>query len=90
MVAVSGVGAWVVRTALLPLSVNGAGDAVCALFLAHYLRSGDPAVALSKATSSVYAVLEATARAGTREIRLVESQEAIADPPDRFPARRVR
>ncbi len=90
MLAVSGEGAWSVGTPLLPLEINGAGDAVCALFLAHLLRDGDPAGALSKAASSIYAVLEATLRNHSREIRLVGAQDAIADPPDRFPARRLR
>ncbi len=90
MLAVSGEGAWSVGTPLLPLEINGAGDAVCALFLAHLLRDGDPAGALSKAASSIYAVLEATLRNHSREIRLVGAQDAIADPPGRFPARRLR
>jgi pyridoxine kinase len=90
MLAVSGDGAWLVETPLLPLEVNGAGDAVCAIFLAHLLRNGDAAGALSRAASSVYAVMEATLRYKAREIRLVEAQDAIADPPDRFPAVRVR
>jgi pyridoxine kinase len=90
MLAVSDDGAWLVETPLLPLVVNGAGDAVCAIFLAHLLRNGDVAGALSKAASSVYAVMEATLRGKAREIRLVEAQDAIADPPDRFPAVRVR
>ncbi|MDP9411109.1 MAG: pyridoxal kinase PdxY [Actinomycetota bacterium] len=90
MLAVSGEGAWSVGTPLLPLEINGAGDAVCALFLAHLLRDDDPAGALSKAASSIYAVLEATLRNHSREIRLVGAQDAIADPPGRFPARRLR
>ncbi len=90
MLTVSGEGAWSVGTPLLPLEINGAGDAVCALFLAHLLRDGDPAGALSKAASSIYAVLEATLRNHSREIRLVGAQDAIADPPGRFPARRLR
>jgi pyridoxine kinase len=90
MLAVSGDGAWLVETPLLPLEVNGAGDAVCAIFLAHLLRNGDAAGALARAASSVYAVMEATLRYKAWEIRLVEAQDAIADPPDRFPAVRVR
>ena len=90
MLAVSGDGAWSVGTPLLSLEVNGAGDAVCALFLAHLLRDGDPAGALSRAASSVYSVLEATLRDRSREIRLVGAQDAIADPPDQFPATRLR
>ena len=90
MLAVSGDGAWSVGTPLLSLEVNGAGDAVCALFLAHLLRDGDPAGALSRAASSVYSVLEATLRDRSREIRLVGAQDAIAEPPDQFPAKRLR
>lgn len=89
MLAVSGEGAWLVQTPLLPLSVNGAGDATAALFLAHHLNTGDPARALSKTASSMHAVLEATRRARSQEIRLVEAQDDIADPTDRFPARRL-
>jgi pyridoxine kinase len=90
MLAVSEGGAWLVETPLLPLEVNGAGDAVCAIFLAHLLRNGDAAGALSKAASSIYAVMETILGDKAREIRLVEAQDAIADPPDRFPAIRVR
>ena len=35
-------------------------------------------------------VLEATLAAGTRELQLVAAQDAIADPPARFGARRLR
>ena len=42
MVAVSDDGAWSVTTPRLPLSVNGAGDATAALFLAHTLTDGPP------------------------------------------------
>ena len=90
MLAVWGEGAWLVETPLLPLEVNGAGDAAAALFLAHWLRGVGPAKALSKTASSVHAVLEATKDARAREMRLVDAQDAIANPPDRFPARRVR
>jgi hypothetical protein len=40
MVAVDDEGAWSVRTPLLPISVNGAGDVTAALFLAHSLTDG--------------------------------------------------
>ncbi len=90
MLAASAEGAWIVETPLLPLSVNGAGDAASALFLAHLLRGERAEEALSRTASSVYAVLEETHRARAREIRLVAAQDAIADPPDRFPARRLR
>ena len=52
------------RTPKLPISVNGAGDAIAALFFAHYLRSGSAAEALSRAVSAVFGVLKRTADAG--------------------------
>ena len=50
-------------------------DAVAALFTAHWLESGDPAHALGRAASSIYAVLEATAAMGERELQLVAAQD---------------
>jgi pyridoxine kinase len=90
VVAVSDAGAWAVTTPLLPISPNGCGDVTAALYLAHLTSTGSPARALSLTTSSVFAVLEATLAAGTREIQLVAAQEAIAAPPEAFPVRRLR
>ena len=90
MVAVSDAGAWAVTTPLLPISPNGCGDVTAALYLAHLRTTGSPAAALELTTSSVYAVLEATLAAGTREIALVAAQDTIASPPARFTARRLR
>ena len=53
-------------------------------------RPARPAAALERTTSSVFAILEATLAAGTREIQLVAAQDAIADPPPTFPARQLR
>jgi pyridoxine kinase len=90
VVAVSDAGAWAVTTPLLPIAPNGCGDLTAALYLAHLRTTGEPATALVRTTSSVFAVLEATVAAGTREIALVAAQEAIASPPERFTARRLR
>ncbi|MFI2713462.1 pyridoxal kinase PdxY [Micromonospora sp. NPDC018662] len=90
VVAVSGEGAWAVTTPLLPISPNGGGDVTAALYLAHLATTGSPATALEHTTNSIYAVLEATLAAGTRELQLVAAQDAIADPPTRFTARRLR
>ncbi|MCA8931123.1 MAG: pyridoxal kinase, partial [Rhodospirillaceae bacterium] len=90
MLAVGPDGAWLVATPLLDLSVNGAGDATAALFLAHYLKSGSAERALVKTAASVFAVMEATLAAGVREIQLIAAQDVLADPPDRFPARQIR
>lgn len=90
VLAVSDAGAWAVTTPLLPISPNGCGDVTAALYLAHLRTSGSPRVALERTTASVFAVLEATVAAGTREIALVAAQDAIASPPERFTARRLR
>jgi pyridoxine kinase len=71
---------WRVRTPLLPLSVNGAGDAIAALFLFHRLRWGEARVALSAAASSIYGLLRRTAEAGSREILTVAAQEEFVTP----------
>ncbi|MBW8726720.1 MAG: pyridoxal kinase PdxY [Inquilinus limosus] len=89
MLAVAPDGAWIVATPRLPISVNGSGDITAALFLAHYLRSGDPAVALGRTAGTVYAVMEETHRSGKREIQIVAAQDAIATPPERFEVKRV-
>ena len=90
VVAVSDAGAWAVTTPLLPISPNGCGDVTAALYLAHLTATGSAEVALARTTSSVFAILEATIAAGTREIQLVAAQEAIASPPETFVPRRLR
>jgi len=68
------------RTPLLPVSVNGAGDAIAALFLFHRLRWGESRVALSAAASSIYGLLRRTVEAGSREIQSVAAQEEFVTP----------
>jgi len=85
-------GAWVVSTPRLPLDPppNGAGDAVAALFLAHYLKAYDPAQALAQAASAIYAVFQETRRLGTRELALIPAQDELVSPATIFQAERVR
>lgn len=90
VVAVSDAGAWAVTTPLLPISPNGCGDVTAALYLAHLHTTASPAVALERTSSSIYAILEATLAADTREIALIAAQDAIATPPHRFTARQLR
>ena len=90
VVAVSDAGAWAVTTPLLPITPNGCGDVTAALYLAHLTSTGSPSRALSLTTATVFAILERTLAAGTREIQLVASQDAIASPPERFPVRPLR
>src|SRR4249919_778461 len=90
VVAVSDAGAWAVTTPRLPITPNGCGDVTAALYLAHLSTTCSPAQALERTTASVFAVLEATLAAGTREIQLVAAQDAIASPPATFTARQLR
>ena len=78
-----------VRTPRLQLSVNGAGDAIAALFLAHRLRTGSAATALAEATASVHGLLARTEAAGAREVLLVEGQEELVSPTRRFDVEEV-
>jgi pyridoxine kinase len=86
---VTGSGAWTVTTPRLALAAKGAGDTLSALFLGRYLDCGNAADALAGAVSSVFAVIEATAAAGARELLLVANQDEIAAPTRRFRPCRV-
>ena len=80
---------WRVRTPRLGVSVNGAGDAIAALFLAHRLRTGSAAEALVHASASVYGLLARTEAAGSREVLLVEAQEELVAPTRSFAVEEV-
>jgi pyridoxine kinase len=79
-------GCFTLRTPRLPLAVNGAGDAIAALFFAHYLRDGNVGKALSLSASSIFGVLARTAAMGAREIQLVSAQEEVVKPTRMFEA----
>ncbi|MDR7038792.1 pyridoxine kinase [Methylobacterium sp. BE186] len=80
---------WRLRTPRLHLDVNGAGDAVAALFFVHYARSGSAALALGMAGASVYGLLRRTAEAGSREILTVAAQDEFVAPSETFPVEPV-
>nr|WP_315266706.1 pyridoxal kinase PdxY [Microbacterium lemovicicum] len=90
MLVVDDTGAWIVQTPRLPMKANGSGDVTAALFTAHYRRTGDAADALARTTSSVFDLLQTTLDSGSRELKLVESQEAYAHPRMQFTVRQVR
>ena len=91
MLAVSRDEAWRIATPLIGFDImpNGTGDAVAALFSAHWLTSGDVADALGRAASAIYAVLETTRAMGERELQLVAAQERLVAPPRRFIAEKL-
>jgi pyridoxine kinase len=90
MMVVDDAGAWIVQTPLIPMKANGSGDVTAALFTAHYRRTNDAADALARTASSVFDLLSNTYDAGSRELRLIESQEAYAHPRLQFTVRQVR
>ena len=77
MLAADDRGAWIVQTPRLPLKANGSGDVTAALFTAHYVSTGDAALALRKTVSSVFDLLERTLASGERELQLVECGERM-------------
>jgi pyridoxine kinase len=77
---------WRVRTPKLGVSVNGAGDAIAALFLVDYFRSRSAATALREAASSVWGLLKRTEEAGSREILTIAAQDEFENPSHRFDA----
>lgn len=77
------------RTPKLELVANGAGDAMAALFTAHYLRLGKIGEALAAAGSAIFGVLARTAEAGAAEIQFVIAQDEIVNPGTLFEARRI-
>ena len=59
------------------------------LFTAFYMPKRDIKAAIEACASRVFAVLEKTVKEGTREIQLVQSQEALINPPKIFSAEKV-
>jgi pyridoxine kinase len=82
-------GGWLVRTPRLPIVANGAGDFTAALFLAHFLRTGEAGAALAETAAAVNAVIAETVRSGAAELAIVATQDALVSPPTRYPVERV-
>lgn len=80
LVASDGASLWRVRTPKLGLSVNGAGDAIAALFFVTCLARGSVPEALSHAASAIFGLLSATLEGGTRELALVAAQDEFVRP----------
>lgn len=78
-----------VETPLLPVNVNGAGDAIAALFLVHFGRTGDAKTALENAAASIWGVLKRTSESGALELQIVAAQDEFVAPSRRFEATEV-
>jgi pyridoxine kinase len=75
--------AWFATTPRLDNAPHGAGDLFAALFLAAKLEGRPLRECLERATVSVYCVLERSVAAGSNEMLLIQSQEALLKPPAR-------
>ncbi|CAB0822159.1 pyridoxamine kinase [Corynebacterium diphtheriae] len=89
MIAANGQGAWLVRTPFIDFKRNGSGDVTAALFTGHYIRERDAADALARTASSVFDLIETTFTADSRELLIIESQEAIAHPRLQFEVEQI-
>jgi pyridoxine kinase len=82
-------GAWLAETRRLDGEMFGAGDLFAALYLGHCLTEPDPALALSRAVSGTWAVLQATVAKGGGELALIAAQDNMINPEKMFSVQRV-
>ncbi|MBY0611766.1 MAG: pyridoxal kinase PdxY [Beijerinckiaceae bacterium] len=82
-------GLWQVRTPKLEIEVNGAGDAIAALFLVHFLRTDSAPTALQNAASSIFGLLRRTQEEGSRELLIVEAQDEFVKPSRMFAVEKI-
>jgi pyridoxine kinase len=83
-IASDGTQIFMVRTPRLSLAVNGAGDAISALFFLHWLRDHSAGHALAQAVSSIFGILKRTEDEGSREILLIPVQDELVHPTHKF------
>ena len=86
LLAAGGGACHLLRTPRLPVVANGAGDAIAALFLFHFLRTGSAPAALAAAASALFGVLRRTAEEQAPELLLVAAQDELVAPSRRFAA----
>lgn len=89
LLASDGTDLWRVRTPRLDVAVNGAGDAIAALFFVHAMTRRSVPDALAEASASIYGLLRRTRDAGSRELLLVGAQDEFVTPSSRFAPERV-
>lgn len=89
LIASDETGEFRLRTPRLPSIAGGAGDAVAALFFAHYLRSGKIDEALSRAASVIFGLLSKTSEMGAGELQIVAAQQEIVEPSRIFKAEQL-
>jgi pyridoxine kinase len=70
-------------------AMAGSGDLTTAVFLSRYLEGGGVAHALEQTAGAVYGIMEATHKAQSRELLIVEAQEELTKPRNTFTAERI-
>lgn len=81
--------AFIVSTPKLDVQVNGSGDCTAALFLGYYLKTGKLDESLTMTASAIYTVFEKTAQLGSREMALIQAQDAFRSPVSLYKAQTI-
>ncbi|MDR3078049.1 MAG: pyridoxal kinase PdxY [Planctomycetota bacterium] len=91
MILASPEGAWHIRRPLIQFERQpvGVGDLTSGVLLASLLKGQSPCEALEFTAAAVYEVMLATREAGSYELCLVASQDAMANPRREFKAERM-
>jgi len=67
----------------------GSGDLTTAVFLSRYLETRDICGTLEHTAAAVYGILEATHKASSRELLLIEAQDELVSPRNTFKAEKL-
>ncbi|MCY4472267.1 MAG: pyridoxal kinase PdxY [Kistimonas sp.] len=80
--------AWLVTTPHLDFDwpVTGSGDATAAVFLGKYLQTGSLRQALEHTAGAIFWLFQTTWRQQSRELKLIQAQDAYISPPQAFVA----
>ncbi|MDR0561159.1 MAG: pyridoxal kinase PdxY [Spirochaetaceae bacterium] len=76
------------RTPELPFEAGmaGSGDLTASVFLSRYLQTRDIRQTLELTTASVYGIMEATFKAKSRELHIIQAQQELVSPASSFEA----
>jgi pyridoxine kinase len=91
MLASDGGAVYRIRTPELPLGAGmaGSGDVTAALFLSRYLETGTVRDTLELTAGSIFGVMDATYRAHSRELLLIQAQGELVKPGTMFKAEKL-
>ena len=86
MVLLTKEGTWLIKTPRLHFDIapNGSGDLVSALVMDKILKGINVKDLLEQVTNSVYQIFEETVESNTRELQLIQAQEALVKSKSQF------